>query len=183
MNIGIVLFNGFTDLDFYLPWDLLIRVHLMKLKEDWNIHILGEGTLTSAAGLPVISQKPYSFANSCDAVLFCSGPHTRTLIKDKLFLSQFNLNLEKTFVAGIDSGSLLMAALGLLNNKKATTYPTAFAELERLGATPAQEAFICEERIATAARCLSGTQLALWIIKSLAGQEIADKVYESVKPL
>ena len=38
-------------------------------------------------------------------------------------------------------------------------------------------------RIATGARCLSGVELSLWIIRNLAGEEAAARVHESVRPL
>lgn len=184
MNIGIVLFDNFTDLDFFLPWDLLNRVHLLNLSSNWNVYILADQPqLKSATGLSVPSHKPYAFASSCDAVLFCSGPQTRTLIHDSHFLSQFKFETQKTFIAGIDSGALIMAALGLLNGKHATTYPTAFQELAKLGALPLRQSFVSEEFVATASRCLSGDQLAFWIIEKLAGKEVAEKVHETVRPL
>jgi transcriptional regulator GlxA family with amidase domain len=71
MNIGIVVFDHFTDLDFYLPWDLLNRVRLLKLKENWNVEILSDASeIRSAAGLGLKSTKPYNFASECDALLF-----------------------------------------------------------------------------------------------------------------
>jgi transcriptional regulator GlxA family with amidase domain len=184
MNIGLVVFDGFTDLDFYLPWDLLNRVRLMNLAPDWKVHILGDKPqFHSAAGLSIPVGKPYEFANQCDAVLFCSGPLTRSLIHDADFLSRFKLDSAKQVLAGIDSGSLILAALGHLKNKKATTYPTAFAELTALGANPVQTSFVEDGGIATASRCLSGDKLAMWMIEKLVGADIANKVFETVKPL
>lgn len=183
MKIGILVFEGFTDLDFYLPWDLLNRVRLLKISENWNVSILGDkDSVTSAAGLKLSIDKPFHYANECDAVLFCSGPHTRTLIKDAHFLSSFQFKSEQ-LLAAIDSGALILAALGLLKNMKATTYPTAFEELEGMGVMAVKSAFVEQGNIATAARCLSGDKLALWIIKKLISVEAAEKVFDSVKPL
>ncbi len=185
MKIGIVVFDGFTDLDFYLPWDLLNRVHLLKLKEEWKVDVLcDDEQVTSAAGLPLRRSQPFEFANQCDAVFFCSGPRTRDLIKDKKFLSNFKLDETRQIIAAIDSGALILAALGFLKNKKATTYPTAFELLSEFGAqVEKSESFVSEGNIATAARCLSGDRLALWIVEKLAGPNISKTVFDSVKPL
>ena len=52
MKIGIVVFENFTDLDFYLPWDLLNRVRTLKLKDSWTVDILSDSSIvTSATGL------------------------------------------------------------------------------------------------------------------------------------
>lgn len=183
MNIGIVVFNDFTDLDFYLPWDLLNRVRLLNLHANWRVEILSDfAEVTSAAGLTLASTKPLEFANECDAVLFCSGFETRRLVEDGEFLKRFHLDESKQFIAAIDSGALILGALGLLTGKKATTYPTAF---DALGAycEVVKEPFVDSGRIATGARCLSGDRVALWMIEKLTSKATAQKIYETVRPL
>lgn len=184
MNIGIVVFDNFTDLDFYLPWDLLNRVRLLNLKEDWHVEILCDSSeVTSAAGLGLKSTKPYGFASECDALFFCSGYETRKLIVDENFLSKFELDPTRQCIAAVDSGALILAALGLLKNKSATTYPTAFEALRKFDVNVLEKSFVSEGNIATGARCLSGDKLALWIIEKLAGENISRQVYDAVKPL
>ena len=183
MNIGIVVFDGFTDLDFYLPWDILNRVRLLDLAPKWKVEILGSNEkCISAAGLKLEITKPYTFANECEGVLFCSGPKTRELIEDRKFLASFQLDPDRQSIAAIDSGSLILGAIGLLRGKRATTYPTAFKLLEDLGAIPTREAFVVDG-VATASRCLSGDKLALWIIERLTNKIVADQIFETIKPL
>ncbi|WP_413291303.1 DJ-1/PfpI family protein [Bdellovibrio sp. HCB337] len=184
MNIGIIVFDDFTDLDFYLPWDLLNRVRLLKLKDNWNVEILCDSSdIKSASGLSLRPTKPYSFASKCDAVLFCSGSETRRLVNDKSFLDKFQLDEKKQYIAAIDSGALILGALGLLKGKRATTYPTAAEALKRFGVNVVEKAFVSEGNIATGARCLSGDKLALWMIEKLTDKDVAQKVFETVKPL
>lgn len=183
MKIGIVVFENFTDLDFYLPWDLLNRVRLLSLHADWHVEILSESSnVSSATGLNLSSMKPLNFANECDAVFFCSGYETRKLISDQNFLKHFKLDETKQFIAAIDSGALILGALGLLKGRKATTYPTAFDLLESY-CIVVQEPFVEDGSIATGARCMSGDRFALWIIEKLVGKQIAAKVHEAVRPL
>lgn len=183
MKIGIVVFDEFTDLDFYLPWDLLNRVRLLKLKENWNVEILSDlAEVKSAAGLKLQSTKPLEFANECDAVFFCSGYETRKLIVNENFLNKFKLDEARQYIAAVDSGALILGALGLLKGKRATTYPTAFDVLSTY-CEVAKEPFVESGNIATGARCMSGDKLALWIIEKLAGKDISEIVYEAVRPL
>ncbi len=41
MKIAIVCFDNFTDIDFFLPWDLLNRVRLVGGISDWDVQLLG----------------------------------------------------------------------------------------------------------------------------------------------
>jgi transcriptional regulator GlxA family with amidase domain len=115
-----VVFEGFTDLDFFLPWDLLNRVRLLNLVNEWTVEILGDSTsVQSAAGLSLTINKPYEYANNCDGILFCSGPKTIELMKDLHFLSKFKLNYSSQTIAAIDSSALILGALNLLKGKHA----------------------------------------------------------------
>lgn len=183
MKIGIIVFEKFTDLDFYLPWDLLNRVSLLKLHDNWKVDILSDASsVSSATGLKLSSTKPLSYANECDAIFFCSGYETRKLITNEVFLKQFKLNEKKQIIAAIDSGALILGALGLLKGRRATTYPTAF-DLLSTYCQVVKEPFVEDGNIATGARCMSGDRIALWMIERLIGKQIANMVYDAVKPL
>ena len=41
MKIAIVCFDNFTDIDVFLPWDLLNRVRLVGGISDWDVQLLG----------------------------------------------------------------------------------------------------------------------------------------------
>ncbi|WP_295902743.1 DJ-1/PfpI family protein [uncultured Bdellovibrio sp.] len=183
MKIGIVVVDGFSDIDFYLPWDLLNRVRILGLANNWTVEVLANKTLHSATKLPLQPTQPYFHAKECDGVFFCSGNILKDLCNDPDFLSQFDLNPSKQYIAAVDSGTLILAALGHLNDKDATTYPTHFEKLKEMGTHPIKKSFVSEGRIATGARCLSSDKLSFWLIESLLGPDAALKVYQSVKPL
>lgn len=183
MKIGLVVYEGFSDIDFFLPWDLLNRVRLLKLEEDWTVEVLGDSVLRSAAGLPVQTTQPYSYASQCDGVFFCSGGQIQKLISNHDFLSRFRLDPKRQKIAAIDSGTLILGALGLLRGRRATTYPTHFDAIAGFGAIVEKGALVEDGAIATAARCLAGDQLTLWMIRSLSGAQTAARVYDSVMPL
>ena len=81
------------------------------------------------------------------------------------------------------SGALILGALGLLNGKNATTYPTAVDRLKTFGATPVEKPFVLEGNIATAAGCLSAQYLAGWIIEKFYGIEVKQLALKSIQPV
>ncbi|MFS2106024.1 DJ-1/PfpI family protein [Ralstonia sp. Ralssp135] len=180
VRISIVAFDDFTDIDLILVWDLLNRVHL----PGWNVSLVGDGPFhRSMTGLTIPMHGPLSEANTADAVLFTSGKGTRAKIRDADYLAQFQLNPERQLIGSVDSGALLLAALGLLDGKRATTYPSAKPLLEQYGVWVVEEPLVIDGNVATAGGCMSGQYLAHWVMERLVGKPIADAVITSWQPV
>jgi putative intracellular protease/amidase len=180
MKIAIVIFDKFTDIDLFLMWDLLNRVRL----DDWSVRILGENeSHLSATGISIATQGRIEEANDADAVLFVSGQGTRAKMIDKDWLSRFRLNPERQFIGSICSGALILAALGLLEGKTATTYPTSKAALENFGVEVVEKPFVSSGRVATAGGCLAQQYLISWIIENLADEDWRALVLKSIQPV
>lgn len=180
MKIGIVIFDKFTDLDLFLMWDLLNRVRVEK----WEVKILGEKEVhISATNIEVKTHGRIEEANDADAVLFVSGQGTRDRIADENWLGRLKLDPQKQFIGSICSGSLILARLGLLEGKTATTYPTTKTALESLGVEVIEKPFVAHEKTATAGGCLAQQYLIGWVIENLAGQEWRDLVLRSIQPV
>ena len=180
MKIAIIIFDKFTDLDLWLMWDLLNRVRV----ENWEVKILGEKEVhVSATNIEVKTQGRIEEANDADAVLFVSGQGTRDRIADEKWLAKFDLNAKKQLIGSICSGSLILARLGLLNGKTATTYPTSKAVLESFGVEVIEKPFIAHDKIATAGGCLAQQYLVGWVIENLADAEWKNLVLKSIQPV
>jgi transcriptional regulator GlxA family with amidase domain len=182
MKIAIVIFDNFTDLDLFVLWDLLKRVE----SPGWTVKILGEKKIhVSSTGIEIKTHSSLVEANESDAVIFCSGQGTRVKMKDEKFLSAFNLNESKQLLGALDSGALLLGALGFLKGKTATSYPSPEIKksLEEMGATVEWKTFIEEGNIATAAQCFAGANLVGWVIEKFVGTEERKRVLSSAMPL
>ncbi|HXG63713.1 MAG TPA: DJ-1/PfpI family protein [Blastocatellia bacterium] len=180
MNPSIIAFDDFTDIDVFFLWDLLNRVKA----PDWKAQILGEKSHhTSISGLTIPMHGHIELANASDVVLFASGPGTRAKRKDEQFLSAFKLDPERQMIGSMCSGALLLAALGLLAGKKATTYPTSKGLLEEYGVEVVEKPFVLAGNVATAAGCLAAQYLAGWVIERAMGAEVKEIVLKSIQPV
>ncbi len=180
MKIAIIIFDKFTDLDLWLMWDLLNRVRIAN----WEVKILGEKDVhLSATNIEVKTSGRIEEANDADAVLFVSGQGTRECIADENWLSKFNLDTEKQFIGSICSGSLILAKLGFLDGKTATTYPTSKAVLESFGIEVVEKPFIAHGKIATAGGCLAQQYLIHWVVENLVDKDWADLVVKAIQPV
>lgn len=179
-KIGIVIFDKFTDVDLFLMWDLFNRVRI----DGWQVKILGtKDSHISATGIPIPTHGRIEEANDADAVLFVSGQGARERITDEEWLSKFDLNPGRQFIGSICSGALILAKLGLLNGRKATTYPTTRTLLESFGVTVVEQPFVASGNVATAGGCLAQQYLVGWFIENLAGRDWKDLVLRSVQPV
>jgi putative intracellular protease/amidase len=180
MLIAQIVFDDFTDLDVFLCWDLLHRVR----HPDWSVKLLGTApTHTSRTGLPIPMHGTIEQAREADAVLFASGPSTRQLRFDHAYLRRFELAPERQLIGSMCSGALLLAALGLLEGKRATTHPVVVQLLRDAGVDVLEQPFVREGKLATAAACLAGVDLAAWVIESLLGGEARDAALAEVRPV
>jgi transcriptional regulator GlxA family with amidase domain len=180
MKISIVVFDGFTDIDLFLMWDLFNRVRL----PGWEVRIVGEKSHhTSVTGLVTATHGSIEEANYSDVVLFVSGQGTRRMMKDALWLSRFNLDPERQMIASVCSGALLLAALGLLKGKTATTYPTTKQLLEGFGIVVEEKPFIEHGNVATSGGCLAAQYIAGWVIERKADKSWKELVLKSIQPV
>lgn len=181
-KITIVAFDKFTDIDVFLAWDLFNRVRLIH--KECEIKIVGTQPVhTSVTGIKLDMQGAIEECNNADVVFFTSGPGTRKLIKDPSYLQRFKLNPEKQIICSMCSGSLILAALGLLNGLTATTYPTAIEELTSYGVAVENKDLVVHGNIATAAGCLAAIDLVGYCIEKLLNEEARDAVIASVQPV
>jgi len=127
----IVAFDNFTDVDVFLPWDLLNRVKFRD--KDFVVKIVGtKPSHISKNGIELKMHGSIDECNDADLVFFASGQETRNLYKDQAYLQRFHLDPDKQVICSICSGALLIGAKGHLNGLTATTYPTAYKALREL---------------------------------------------------
>lgn len=184
MRIAMVAFDGFTDVDLFLPWDLFYRVRAPDYAAfggEWEVRICADAPrITSYSGLGIDAHESLEWAQSADAVFIVSGPGSREKIKDPAFVEALRLDPARQMIAAIDSGALILARLGLLDGLSATTYPSVFDELQAMGVATERRAFVVHGNVATGGGCLATQDLAAWIVERLVGPAAAAAIVDSV---
>jgi transcriptional regulator GlxA family with amidase domain len=80
------------------------------------------------------------------------------------------------WTTSVCTGSLILAAAGLLDGVRATTHWLAMSELEALGAQPTSERVVIEGKLVTAAGVSAGIDMALTLAERIAGREVAQAI-------
>ncbi|MDC0668177.1 DJ-1/PfpI family protein [Nannocystis radixulma] len=181
-HIVLVAFDRFTDIDLFLAWDLFRRIDAARC----DVRIVAKNPrITSSTGITIDCHGPLAAAREADAVYFCSGQGSRALADDPEFADAVRLDESRQVLAAIDSGAILLGALGHLHGRRATTYPSPDLRTRLLaaGATPVDAALVTEGNVATAAQCLAGVELVRWVITRLFDRSVADATIATAAPL
>ncbi|MGD8230920.1 DJ-1/PfpI family protein [Vibrio sp. TRT 1302] len=180
MDIAILTFDGFNELDSFIALGILNR---MKEK-GWTVQITSPTkSVTSMNGVTIESQQDLEFARRADVVLFGSGIKTRDLAQDRELLSNLQLDPTRQFIGGQCSGTLLMSVLGLLQDVPACTDLTTKPWVVESGVKVLEQPFYAQGNIATAGGCLSSQYLAAWVIGKLGGREAVESAIHYVAPV
>ena len=105
------------------------------------------------------------------------GPGQQDLMEDEEALGFLRKQAAGAkFVTSVCTGSLVLAAAGLLKGKRATCHWAAIENLALLGAIPVREKVVIDGNIITGAGVTSGIDFALHLAAILAGEETAREI-------
>jgi cyclohexyl-isocyanide hydratase len=80
------------------------------------------------------------------------------------------------YITAVCTGSLVLAAAGLLKGKRATSHWAAVEHLALMGAVPVREQVVVDGNIVTGAGVTSGIDFALRLAAILAGEQVAREI-------
>ena len=180
MQIAILTFDGFNELDSFIAAGILNR---MKA-HGWAAHITCQTPqVTSMAGVTIQRQKPLEFAAEADAVLIGSGIRTREVAADPEILSRIRLDPARQLIGAQCSGTLLLAKLGLVGDLPACTDLTTKPWVIEAGVQVLDAPFVAHGNVATAGGCLASQYLAAWMIARRASLRDAQEAIHYVAPV
>jgi putative intracellular protease/amidase len=174
MNIAILLYDRFTALDAIGPYEVLSRLPGSTLE-----FVAAEpGPVRTDTGiLTVIADRSIADVEALDVVLVPGGPGEVAARAGGTALEWLReVHEGTTWTTSVCTGSLILAAAGLLEGKRATSHWLALEELGRLGAEPVSERVVFDGKIATAAGVSAGIDMALALAAKLAGEEVAQAI-------
>jgi transcriptional regulator GlxA family with amidase domain len=174
MDIAILLYDRFTALDAIGPYEVLSRMPGARAR----FVAVEAGPLTSDNGmLSLVAEAALADVVEPDIVLVPGGPgEVGARAGGEALEWLVRAHATSTWTASVCTGSLILAAAGLLEGRRASTHWLAFEELERLGAVPVRERVVFDGDIVTAAGVSAGIDMALSLAARIAGPEVAQAI-------
>lgn len=180
MNIVILTFQGFNELDSLVALGILNRIK----KPDWHVALCcPEPEVTSMNGVTLRAQSRLADARAADVVLVGSGMSTREVVADASLMDELQLDPSRQLIGAQCSGTLILAKLGLLGSIPACTDLTTAPWVQEAGVEVLPQAFFAAGNVATAGGCLSSQYLAAWVIARTEGLDAAASAVHYVAPV
>ncbi|MFI6370546.1 DJ-1/PfpI family protein [Streptomyces sp. NPDC050546] len=171
MQIAIALYDGFTALDAVGPYETLSRV------PDAETVFVAERTgpvRNESGNLALTADRTFADVTEPDIVVVPGGPGQEPLMEHEPFLDWLReVDAHTTWTTSVCTGSLLLAAAGLLRGRPATSHWLALEELARFGAEPTGERVVTDGKYVTAAGVSAGIDMGLTLLGRIAGDDHA----------
>ncbi|HVM41765.1 MAG TPA: DJ-1/PfpI family protein [Acidimicrobiia bacterium] len=174
MDIAVLVYPRLTVLDAVGPYEVLSRI------PGATVTFVAEtkGAVRSDVGsLGLVADASLDELSGPDIVVVPGGPGQTDLMDDGPVHEWLRSAHETTtWTTSVCTGSLILAAAGILDGVRATSHWLAMDQLERYGAIPVSERVVEDGEVMTAAGVSSGIDMGLTLAARLVGPEIAQTI-------
>ncbi len=174
MQIAIVQYDRFTVLDAMGPYQVLPNLpgaDVLFVAEHPGLIADEEGILKVQVEA-ALADVPHP-----DVILVPGGPGQNDQMDDGPLHEWLRaVDETTTWTTSVCTGSLILAAAGLLKGRRATSYWMAMDALGRLGAQPVKQRVVFDGKYVTAAGVSSGIDMALTLAGRIAGDHTAQAI-------
>ena len=182
-TVGILIFDEVEVLDFCGPFEVFSVARPEGVKDDkarlFQAFTVAEEDKTIRCRGGLLVQPHYMIENAppLDILIVPGGQGTRRERHNQTLLKWIEKQNEQTeLTLSVCTGAFLLAELGLLDGKRATTHwgsvdfmRETYPHLEMVENTR----YVDEGRIVTSAGISAGTDMSLHVVEKLHGQEVA----------
>jgi transcriptional regulator GlxA family with amidase domain len=174
VQVVIALFDRFTALDAVGPHQVLM--HLPGAEVIFAARRPG-GVTDDSRTLTLAAKAGFADVPHPDIIVIPGGPGQSDQMGPGP-LRDWLLEADKTssWTTSVCTGSLILAAAGLLTGRNATTYWLAHDELRGLGAIPRRERYVFDGKYVTGAGVSAGIDMALALAGRVAGDAVAQRI-------
>jgi putative intracellular protease/amidase len=174
MQIAIPLYDRFTALDAIGPYEVLSRL------PDSRLTFIGAEAgpyKTDNGMLTILAEAALDDMPDPDILCVPGGWGTREAMHDERLVNWIRDAHETSqWTTSVCTGSLLLAAAGVLDGLNATSHWLELDTLGEMGARPTEQRVVQQGKVVTAAGVSSGIDMALFLTAQIAGEEFAQTI-------
>jgi transcriptional regulator GlxA family with amidase domain len=180
MKIAFALYDKFTALDIIGPYQVLSA---LPGTESFFVAERRGLVPDDSGALRLEATRSFAEVSEADIVVVGGSPFTHTLIPSHPIIPWLrDMHARTQWTTSVCTGSLLLAAAGLLNGVEATCHWLMLDFLGTLGAKPTLKRVVFDgERIVTAAGVSSGIDMALALVQRMQGRDMAETIQLAIE--
>jgi cyclohexyl-isocyanide hydratase len=171
--IVFALFPRITQLDFTGPFEVLSRLPLARC----ILASAAGGTIQADGGITFSSVVRLADVRECSLLCVPGGFGTVAALEDPAFLTEIaRLGAGAEYVTSVCTGSLLLAAAGLLRGRRAACHWAWRDLLPAFGVVPDPARVVRDGNVITGGGVTAGIDMALTVMAEVAGVDYAQAV-------
>jgi transcriptional regulator GlxA family with amidase domain len=178
-TVAVAIWNGVEELDVVGPYEVLTAWGTHSNGNAVHVHTVAErgDEVRCAHGLRLLPDRTWSDIGEID-VLVLPGGHAGSQVEDETMLARVReLGSNGALLTSVCTGSLILAAAGLLEGRPATTHWSALDSLAAYGVEVRPEArYVDTGEVVTSAGVSAGIDMALHLVARLDSPERAKGV-------
>jgi transcriptional regulator GlxA family with amidase domain len=172
------LYPRVTQLDFTGPFEVLARLPGARCL---LASVLG-GTIEADGGMTFANIVRLSDITECALLCVPGGFGTVAAMEDRRYLLELRrLAPMARYITSVCTGSLLLAAAGLLQGRRAACHWAWRDSLSAFGVTPDAARVVQDGNVITGGGVTAGIDLALTVLAEIAGPEYAQTVQLAIE--
>lgn len=178
LSVGLVLFDGLTQLDLTGPYEVLARM------PDTRVHLVAArfAPVRSEWGMCIAPDVTFDDAPPIDVLCVPGGWSVNAHLTDNALLAFLRTRGARArYVTSVCSGALLLGAAGLLRGYRATTHWLSLDLLPLLGAEAVASRVVHDRDRITGAGVTAGIELGLTLAAVLFGASVAQRIQLAIE--
>jgi cyclohexyl-isocyanide hydratase len=178
MQVNIILVRDMVQLDITGPYEVLVRT------PGWTVDLVAEShePVRTDRGLTIVPTQTRDTAKPSDILVVPGGTGIDYAMLDDRWLGYVRRETEwGKYVFGICTGSLLLAAAGVLKGRRAGGHWQARDLLAKFGVTPSDARMTVDGKFYTSGGVTSGIDMALRVVADVAGEGTARKIQLAIE--
>lgn len=177
-RVGFLLWPGLTQLDMTGPAQVLSRIPGAEMHYAWKVI----EPIPSDCGLPLMPTVTLADCPQLDLLCVPGGAPVAPVMRDEEVLAWLRRQAAGAeFVTSVCTGSLILAAAGLLQGYRAGCYWASGHQLPLFGAEFVEERVVFDRNRVTAGGVTSGIDFAFRLIEHKLGRDIAEAIQLAIE--
>lgn len=178
-RVGILVFDDVEVLDFAGPFEVFAVTAELAGQQHFKTVLVGrhDRVFTAVNGMKVLPNETFADGHAYDLLVVPGGFGTRALVHDATVMAWVKAQAASAeIVMSVCSGALVLATVGLLEGRSATTHHGAMHELAAMAPRTVcvhDQRYVDEGAVITCGGISAGIDGSLHVVRRLLGDEAA----------